>query len=267
MHDMTSLIHAAQHSSAPKELAKQIIPLIDLTSLNDADNDKIISQLCHDASTALRNVAAVCIYSRFTALAKRLLSGTSIKIATVANFPQGNISLENTLKIIQQSCDNGADEIDVVLPYHAYLNGDRNFAINYIHACKEACANNILLKVILETGALQTPELIINASEDAINAGADFIKTSTGKIAVGATLEATYFMLQVIHAAQKHGKNIGFKAAGGIRTLEQAAPYIYLAKTMMGDKWINPHNFRFGASSLVADLLGHATAATNQCSY
>lgn len=264
---MSDIINAAKQAPVNRNMAKHIMPLIDLTSLNESDTNKTIEQLCKNAETPLGPVAAICIYPRFVSYANHLLQNTHIKIATVANFPQGDTDLDITLKIIEQSCNEGADEIDVVMPYQAYLSGDHQFAVDYINACKSACSNQAILKVILETGVLQTPDLIIKASNDAINAGADFIKTSTGKITVGATLEAAYFMLQAIHDAQKQGKNVGFKAAGGIRTLEQAIPYMYIAKTIMGESWISPDTFRFGASTIIADLLGSPATNHNQTTY
>lgn len=229
-----------------------LIPFLDLTSLNDNDNDDVIQQLCKRATTPHGSVAAVCVYPQFLPVAYAALKNTHIKIATVANFPLGNDHVNAALKSIEQSIKDHADEIDVVMPYHAFLAGDTAIVEKFILACKEMCGEKIILKVILETGALKTDDLIYTASRLVIENGADFIKTSTGKVAVNATPEAAKAMLSAI---KDSGRNVGFKAAGGIRTSEQATRYVMLAEEIMGEGWLTPENFRLGASSLLDDIL------------
>lgn len=236
------------------DIAKKVISLIDLTSLNAKDDHAVIEALCAKAVTPLGNVAAVCIFPQFVRQAKNSLSATPIQIATVANFPQGGDKLGPVLEEITQAITDGADEIDVVVPYSLYLKNQADSVVNFLQSCKQACQHKVM-KVILETGALQYPELIAKASHDAIQAGADFLKTSTGKIEIGATLEAAATMLTTIKAAQPQGKSVGFKASGGIRTLEQAVSYLELAESIMGKAWISPATFRFGASGLLDQLV------------
>lgn len=230
---------------------QKLVSLLDLTRLQEADTPQSIEALCSKALTPSGYVAAVCIYPQFVKLAARLLAGTPVKIATVANFPHGTDALDGVLQTIHLAIQEGAHEIDVVLPYQDYLAGKKSAVRQFIHACKTACGQHVL-KVILETGALQKPQIIADASQDVLLAGADFIKTSTGKIAMGATLEAAAVMLQTIKILTPQlPHSIGFKAAGGVRTPEQANEYINLASTIMGDEWVQPQHFRLGASSLL----------------
>lgn len=233
-------------------VAKQALSLIDLTSLDDNDTDEVITGLCQKAVTSHGEVAAVCVYSRFVKLAKKCLENTQVNIATVVNFPSGDQKLEAVLQETKQAIADGADEIDLVIPYKEYLAGDTETTSQFVSECKKVCGPNITLKVILETGALQQPEIITQASIDAIEAGANFLKTSTGKIAVGATIDAAELMLTAI---KQSGKLVGFKASGGIRTVEQASQYLQLAGIIMGQDWVTPKTFRFGASSLLQDVL------------
>lgn len=235
-----------------KTLALRILPLIDLTSLNDDDNVEVIKDLCQKAITPYGKVAAVCVYPSFVKLAKDCLHKTHLKIATVCNFPTGEQKIKTVLQETQRAIANGADEIDLVIPYKDYLTGNSKTTINLVSECKKICGTDILLKVILETGALIKPKIIIAASTDVIAAGADFLKTSTGKIPVNATPEAAQLMLTVIHHSIRQ---VGFKAAGGIRTVEQAAEYLKIADQIMGKDWVFPQTFRFGASSLLDDVL------------
>lgn len=226
----------------------KILELIDLTSLNDADNEKVIAALCQKAEISNTHVAAVCVYPRFVSEVKKLLVNKSIHIAAVANFPSGNELLKPVCDSIRQSISEGANEIDVVFPYQDYLSGEKEKAYDFIRACKAACGNEVLLKVILETGALLNISTIAEVSHDLCHAGADFLKTSTGKIPVGATPEAARAMLTVI---KKIPRPIGFKASGGVSSIEQAQQYIKLAEEIMGPAWVTPAHFRIGASQLV----------------
>lgn len=243
------------------DLASKILSLLDLTSLNDSDTDASIELLCQRAVTPFGHVAAVCVYPQFVRTAARVLAGSPVKIATVANFPQGTDLLETVVASIQQSIEHGAQEIDVVFPYSDYLSKKVEPVRQFIQTCKETCGNNILLKVILETGALQDSQIIADASRDVLLAGADFLKTSTGKIPVGATLPAaTVMMMTIKEMTAELNRSLGFKAAGGIRTIEQASQYIALANQIMGPDWVVPQTVRIGASQLldaVLSLLSH----------
>lgn len=241
-------------------LARTLIALLDLTSLNDDDTDARIIDLCQRAMTPVGAVAAVCVYPRFVALARRTLDdlgGQTVAVATVVNFPAGNAALDEVLEQTRQALADGADEIDVVYPYRALLAGDVDSGFALVRACKALCAGRALLKVILETGELADPALIRQASLDAIEAGADFIKTSTGKVPVNATAEAARIMLECIASS---GVNVGLKPAGGMKTLADAQVYLTLAESINGAQWISPRHLRLGASSLLDDLLRHAGA-------
>lgn len=236
-------------------VAARILSLIDFTSLNEEADEAAMAAFCKKAIHLKTAVAAVCILPQWVEYAAERLQNTSIKIATVANFPEGVSSLKKTCESITASLKKGAAEIDVVFPYKNYLAGDKQYAREFIEACK-ACCGIYTLKVILETGALKMPALIVEASELALLAGADFIKTSTGKIPVGATLEAAEVMLLTIKRfAKQSQRSLGFKASGGVRQPEQALQYIALAEQIMGPEWVNPQHFRLGASQLVDAFL------------
>ncbi len=232
--------------------AERILRLIDLTSLNDDDDAAAIERLCADAVTPHGPVAAVCLYARFVPQARRLLAGTGVRIATVANFPKGGRDVGKAAAETEAAVAAGADEVDVVLPFEAWLAGERAQARDLIAACKTACGARARLKVILETAALGPPAKVTEATRDAIAAGADFIKTSTGKRQGGATLEAAEAILKEIRVA---GGRVGFKASGGIRRVAEAAAYLALAEDILGSDWPVPERFRFGASSLLGDVL------------
>jgi deoxyribose-phosphate aldolase len=198
------------------------------------------------------HVAALCIWPPFVRTAKAALAGTAVKVATVANFPAGGEDTAPVLREVEQSLADGADEIDLVMPYRAFLDGRPQIVEGQIRAVRERLPADRLLKVILETGLLQTPERIRDASLLAIEAGAGMLKTSTGKVAVNATPAAAGVMLAAIRDS---GAPVGFKAAGGIRTPEAAAAYFDLADRIMGPSWARPATFRLGASGLLDELL------------
>lgn len=231
--------------------AQRLLTLLDLTSLNDGDTETDIARLCEQAVTDFGMVAAVCVWPRFVPLCKKWLADTGVRVATVANFPQGRDDLDCALAETAAALAYGADEIDVVFPYHAWLAGEQTLAWEILAACRDVC-HDIILKVILETGRLQTPQNIATASLGAIEIGADFIKTSTGKAEVSATLPAATVMLSAI---KQSGEPVGFKAAGGIRTTAQAAEYLELAEGIMESGWATPNTFRIGASALLEDIL------------
>ena len=230
-----------------KASSLRALKLMDLTTLNDDDTDEKVIALCHQAKTPVGNTAAICIYPRFIPIARKTLKeqGTpEIRIATVTNFPHGNDDIAY-----------GADEVDVVFPYRALMAGNEQVGFDLVKACKEACAAaNVLLKVIIETGELKDEALIRKASEISIKAGADFIKTSTGKVAVNATPESARIMMEVIRDMGVE-KTVGFKPAGGVRTAEDAQKYLAIADELFGADWADARHYRFGASSLLASLL------------
>jgi deoxyribose-phosphate aldolase len=239
-----------------RSVAARAICLLDLTSLNDGDDDAAVAVLCNRASTAPGPVAAVCIWPRFITLARGMLEHSGVRIAAVANFPAGGDDIAAAVAETEDIVNQGADEVDLVMPYARWQAGDTQMAHDMIAACKAVCGDQVLLKVILETGRLRAPQKIYDASRDAIDAGADFIKTSTGKVEVSATLETAEIMLQAIRdSAAENGREVGFKAAGGIRDTAAAGDYLALADRLMGANWAGPRHFRFGASGLLDDLL------------
>jgi len=237
-----------------QQAAREAISLMDLTTLNDDDTDAIVINLCHQAHSPAGDTAAICIYPRFIPIARKTLreQGTEqIRIATVTNFPHGSDDIDIAVSETKAAIAYGADEVDVVFPYRALLAGNEQVGFDLVKACKEACGET-LLKVIIESGELKEPALIRRASEICIDAGADFIKTSTGKVPVNATLDAAEVMLTVI---EEKNSDIGFKAAGGVKDAATAKAYLDLARKILGDDWVDAKHFRFGASSLLGNLL------------
>ncbi|MCG6215328.1 deoxyribose-phosphate aldolase [Vibrio furnissii] len=240
-----------------KAAALRALKLMDLTTLNDDDTDAKVIQLCHDAKSPVGNTAAICIYPRFIPIAKKTLreQGTpDVRIATVTNFPHGNDDVEIAVAETKAAVAYGADEVDVVFPYRALMAGNEQVGFDLVKQCKAACGDTVLLKVIIETGELKEEVLIKKASQICIEAGADFIKTSTGKVPVNATPEYARMMLEVIRDMGV-AKSVGFKPAGGVRTAEDAALYLAMADELLGDNWVDSRHYRFGASSLLTNLL------------
>ena len=235
-----------------KKVAARALPLVDLTDLTDTCSHASIDELCARAQTPHGNVGAICIWPRFVSHARKIFRGTDIPIATVVNFPAGDASIDMTIAETRAAIGDGADEIDLVHPYREFAKGNIDASKKMIGAIREITNGRALLKVILETGELQDTDLIASASEIAIQAGADFIKTSTGKVPVNATPEAARIMLEAI---SKSGKPVGFKPAGGVKTTEDAAQYLALADKILGPDWASPQTFRFGASGVLSDLL------------
>lgn len=232
--------------------ARQALSLLDLTSLNDNDTDAVVEKLCTRAVTPHGKVAAVCVWPRFVTLSKSRLAGTGIKVAAVANFPMGTADIVLAVREAEGIVAAGGDEVDVVFPYNSWLNGDRKVGSDLVAGCKKACGSQAILKVILETGCLRDQNEVAAASRAAIDAGADFIKTSTGKATISATPDSARTMLRAI---KDSGRKVGFKAAGGIRDAATAANYLDLTAKIMGEGWITPATFRFGASGVLNDLL------------
>lgn len=236
--------------------------MIDLTTLEGKDSEGKVKQLCskamhlHDAYPGLPTVAAVCVYPSMVKTAKTALAGSGVKVASVATaFPSGQSTAEIKLLDTKFAVDNGADEVDMVISRGRFLQGDYNFVFDEIAAIKEACGS-ARLKVILETGELVTLDKVRKASDIAMYAGADFIKTSTGKVTPAATMPVTLVMLEAIRDFYyKTGKMIGMKPAGGISKSKLALHYLVMVNETLGEAWMNNQWFRFGASSLANDIL------------
>jgi deoxyribose-phosphate aldolase len=232
-------------------VARRALACLDLTELGDACAKADVAALCARAVTPEGPVAAVCVWPRFVAAARAALGAGPVRIATVVNFPCGGERVAGVVAETQAALAAGADEIDLVLPYRAFAEGRADAAARMVDAVRTACGP-ALLKVILETGMLQEPALIRRAADLAIIEGADFVKTSTGKVQVGATPGAAVAMLAAIRAA---GRPVGLKPSGGVRTLADARTYLELADAAMGEGWARPETFRLGASSLLGALL------------
>ena len=238
------------------------IRMMDLTTLEGADTPGKVRALSAKAirpdplDPTVPSVAAVCIYPSLVRVARRALAGSTVKVASVATaFPSGQASLDVKLEDVRAAVEAGADEIDMVIDRGAFLSGRIGQVYDEVVAVKDACGS-AHLKVILETGELGTYDAVRRASLVAIAGGADFIKTSTGKVAPAATLPVTLCMLEVIRDVHEEtGAVIGMKPAGGIRTAKQAIQYLCLVHETLGAEWLTPDLFRFGASSLLNDVL------------
>lgn len=244
-------IDRATAAVSSRETAKRALSLLDFTSLNDDDTPERIKAFCHRATSPEGHVAAVCLYPQFVAVARKALVGTGVKVASVANFPQGGADPEKAARETREAIDEGSEEIDIVYPYRAHLAGDLAIGREVVAACRKVCGSDVPLKVILETSQLPDAETVAAISDIAIAEGADFIKTSTGKIGGGATLEAAAIMLDAI---RRSGRAAGLKPSGGIKDTAQAARYLALADDMMGSAWATPATFRIGASGIMTDL-------------
>ncbi|WP_414473266.1 deoxyribose-phosphate aldolase [Microvirga sp. M2] len=234
------------------EIAQHALRCLDLTDLTDNCTDQSIDALCRKALDPRGPVAAVCVWPQFVKRAQEVLRGSPVRIATVVNFPAGGEDIDRVTDDVQEALSDGANEIDLVLPYEAVRRGDLKIATEMVEAVRDLVDQGRLLKVILETGELKDPKLIETASRLSIEAGADFIKTSTGKTPVSATPEAARIMLDVIRAS---GRKVGLKPSGGIRTLADAKIYLDLAERIMGPGWAIPQTFRIGASSVYDTLM------------
>ena len=240
------LRHIAQ-TSQTAQTARTALACLDLTSLNDADTPADIEALCRRAQGPHGHTAAVCVWPRFVAQARSLLPKT-IAVAAVANFPDGSSDIALAVRDTQAIVDAGGDEVDVVIPYRAL-----GAAPALLQAVRRACAGQ-RLKVILETGEIDGDALILRACAMALDAGADFLKTSTGKVRVNATPPSATLLLQAIAARPDTRSRVGFKPAGGVRTVADAAIYIALTAQHLGDAAVSPARFRIGASGLLSDI-------------
>ncbi len=241
---------------------KLILNMIDLTTLEGKDTEGKVKQMCykamhlHDILPDLPTVAAVCVYPPMVRAAKQALLNSKVKVASVATaFPSGQSTRQVKLLDTRYAVEEGADEIDMVISRGEYLKGNYNFVFDEIAAVKQACGP-ARLKVIFETGELSTLDNIRRISDLAMYAGADFIKTSTGKISPAATMPVTLVMLEAIRDFYfTTGKMIGMKPAGGISTAKSGLQYLVMLRETLGNDWLSNEWFRFGASSLANDVL------------
>jgi len=249
---------------AKKQGLRMALNMIDLTTLEGSDTPNKVRQLCykaihpHDEFEGLPTVAAVCVYPSLVNVAKKVVDGSGVKVAAVATyFPSGQSTTEIKLKETKFAIDEGADEIDMVISRKEFLKGNYNYVLDEIMAVNEMCkAHSTRLKVILETGELGSLEEVRRASDLALMANPDFIKTSTGKIGQAANMQVTLVMLQAIwdHYV-KTGVQVGMKPAGGISDAKTALHYLRMVKEVLGDEWLTNEWFRFGASRLANDVI------------
>ena len=259
---ITRITKRSLKKEAKMEGLKMALNMVDLTTLEGMDTNNKVKQMCykamhlHDEYPGLPTVAAVCVYPNFVKLAVDYLKGSGVKVASVSTaFPSGHSTLDIKITDTKLAVDSGADEVDMVISRGKFHSGEFNFVHDEIAAIKEICGK-ARLKVILETGELGNLDNVRKASDIAMLAGADFIKTSTGKIKPAATLPVTLVMLEAIKDYYYNtGKMIGMKPAGGISNAKLALQYLLLVKETLGIKWLDNHWFRFGASSLANDLL------------
>ena len=232
--------------------ARLALACLDLTSLNDTDTEADVATLCERAQGRHGPVAAVCVWPRFAAFARKQLPA-NIGVAAVANFPDGSADIERAVRDTGQIVQSGAQDVDVVLPYVLLKQGDEHAVSQLLSAVRKACPG-LTLKVILETGVLADDALVVRASQLSLAAGADFLKTSTGKTPVSATLQAAKQMLRCIAGDAHAAGRVGFKPSGGIRTVADAATYIALVTEMLGPQALQPRRFRIGASGLLNNI-------------
>lgn len=234
-----------------QDTARTALACLDLTSLNDGDDDAAIAALGAKAAGPAGRPAALCVWPRFVAAA-RAAAPAGVRVAAVANFPAGGLDVAAAVADASAIVEAGADEVDLVLPWRGLMAGDVAGATAVVVAVRAACPGKTL-KLILESGDLATPALIAQASLIGLDAGVDFLKTSTGKTRTGATPDAARVMLQAI-ADHPRGAAVGFKASGGIRTVADAGIYIALVREILGADAANPQRLRFGASGLLGDI-------------
>jgi len=253
------IVHQRPNPLSEQDMYRFILSSIDLTTLEGTDNDQVVTELCQKALDFKQQKAcmpaAVCVYPPFVHTAANVLKGNPITVASVAGaFPAGQSPIDVKVAEVRYAVAQGADEIDMVISRGTFLKGDYQTVFDEIRMIREACAG-AKLKVILETGELKTPKNIFIASQIAIAAGADFIKTSTGKIAVNATPEAFIVMMDAIKFHhQNTGKMVGIKAAGGISDPDTAIYYVKLLHNVLGNAWMDRDHFRIGASRLATKV-------------
>ena len=240
--------------------ARLALACLDLTSLNDTDTEADIAKLCERAQSPFGPVAAVCVWPRLAAFARKQLP-LNIAVAAVANFPDGSANVERAVREVGTIVQSGAQEVDVVLPYRTLMAGDERSVVALLAAVRQV-SKGLRLKVILETGMLPDDATVARACSLSLDAGADFLKTSTGKTPISATSQAARILLGAIAADPTRSTQVGFKPSGGIRTVADAAVYIALTEELLGKAALTPQRFRIGASSILSDiesiLGGHA---------
>ena len=257
-----SLANRSIKKESKLEALNMIVSMCDLTTLEGEDTEGKVSQMVAKAiipnpnDLDIESVAAVCVYPSLVSVAKEKIGNSSVKVAAVSSyFPSGQVPMESKLLDTKYAIDSGADEIDIVINRKAFLEGDYRKVYDEILALKEVCGD-VHLKTILEVGDLKTYENIRKASLISLAAGSDFIKTSTGKLSVGSSRQACYVMAKaVLDFKSLSGVSVGIKVAGGIRDAKDAIRYLVLIKEEMGNEWLTPDLFRFGASSLLDDVL------------
>lgn len=244
--------------------ARRALACLDLTNLDDGCDANAVADLCRRARTPHGSVAAVCVWPAFVTQCRKELAGSGVRVATVVNFPSGEEPRKYPMADTHKALDDGADEIDLVVPWRRLAAGHPKAVVETVREIKDVCGT-APLKAILETGQLEAPTLIRRAAEAALAGGADFLKTSTGKVPVNATPEAAEILLAAIRAG---GRDVGLKPSGGVKTTADAAVYLELCDRMMGEGWATPAHFRIGASGVLTALLatlggGAAPATTN----
>lgn len=239
-------------NTSPLRDAQRALSFLDLTSLNPQDSENDIARLCERAQGRFGSVAAVCVWPHLAQFARRHLPAP-IAVAAVANFPEGSSDIERAVRETESIVQSGAQEVDLVLPYAQLLTGDEPGVALLLAAVRKA-ASGLLLKVILETGELKDGAWITRAANLALDNGADFLKTSTGKTPVSATPQAARTMLCAIASTPATRLRVGFKASGGIRSVREARVYMDLCEEFLGPGLLNPQHFRIGASSLLDDI-------------
>ena len=239
--------------------ASQILSLIDLTLLGDADTLEEIDKLCAASVTPFGAVAAVCVWPRFVGRSVSNLHGPDVPVAAVANFPAGDNNPDQAVSDAKAIVAAGGSEVDVVFPWKSLTAGEKGVGQTLVEATRHGIGDNVLLKVILETGELQDPNLIRAAALEAIAGGADFLKTSTGKTQHGADLNAAEVLFKTVLETDR---SVGVKISGGVRTISDAVPYLELAADVLGPTWIDPTTFRFGASALLDDVISEISRSS-----
>jgi len=245
-----NLVARARATQADAISARRIVPLVDLTSLSGNETEADIARLCNSAVTA--DVAAVCVHAQHVPQARARLASSNVRLATVVAFPHGGDDILQAADDSAAAVADGADEIDVVAPLKAVMSGDIGLVGELVECCRAAIGPQVKLKLIVETGTLGESSLITAVARSAVMAGADMLKTSTGKVPVGATLEAAALLLAVVQEAEGR---VGLKLSGGIRTPDEAAAYLAMVDRVMGEDWVSRDHLRFGASSLLDGLL------------
>lgn len=238
----------AEDKSKDPALAKRALQVLDLTNLDDDCDEAAVKLMAKRALTAHGHVAALCVWPKFVSLAHELTAESDVRIATVVNFPGGSDDMGAVAEMTERAVEDGADEIDMVIPWARFIEGNDEAVSSAVSRVRRAARPSVKVKAIFESGAFEDSEQLRRASLLALDGGADFLKTSTGKYRVGATMRAARVMMEAI---RDEDSKAGFKASGGVRTMEQAAGYLSLADELLGEEAVTAERFRFGASGLL----------------